>query len=242
MVQAHHSECYIVLLHVTVRLFFRPSHSWSCVTITSGTHSTHTLTKTCLNSLLLTAPTQSRSHHTNLAFFLREEGFARLLLAWLLWGRSLKRLSLVCGNGMAEPNLLTTTSSLPPISTPLTESRNYSPAQNLALSSPGSWRACECVVSPLHLLCVVRGSDVVGLCWSSGAVWLRVCELSGAAAGMQRGVTQHIIHTCPLPRHYQVTRHPPPFHFKQECPKLVLEKEKKSLPAKDNDSPCFCLV
>lgn len=121
---------------------------------------THTLTKTCLNS----APTQSRSHQTNLAFFLSEEAFARLLLAWLLLGRSLKRLSLVCGNGMAEPNLLTTTSSLPPISTALTESRNYSPAQNLALSSPGSGKACECAVSPLHLLCVLRASDVVALC------------------------------------------------------------------------------
>lgn len=132
MVQGHERSLfgvypprYTVMLHVTVRLFFRPSNSRSCVTITSGPHSTHALTKTCMKSSPLTAPTQSHSHHTNLAFFLSEEGFARLLLAWLLLGRSLKRLSLVCGNGMAEPNLLTTTSSLPPISTALTESRNY---------------------------------------------------------------------------------------------------------------------
>lgn len=131
------------------------------------------------------APTQTPSHRTYLAVFLREDGFTRLLLAGLWVGRILKRFNLVRENCMVDSNLLTTTSSLPPISTVLKESRNNSPAQNLALSSPCGWTPCECDVN--------LSAAPVSLCsdrtwgWRLGGVWLRVCELSGA--GMQEGVT-----------------------------------------------------
>lgn len=64
------------------------------------------------------------SHQTNLIFFWSEDLFKILLLAEVLAGRSLRRLSLLCG--MVDPNLFTTTtaSSLPPISTALQLSRN----------------------------------------------------------------------------------------------------------------------
>lgn len=102
------------------------------------------------------SPTTS-SHGTNLAF-LTEDGFNRLLLTTFFLGRSLKRLSLVCGNSMLDPDLLlTTTSSRPPIISTalLKESRNYSPTQNPALSSAGAHKPCEpvCKPAPVSVCC-----------------------------------------------------------------------------------------
>lgn len=154
---------------VTVYLFF--TISWSCVIFSISTDNTQNFHTNIFEFIPADGtPSQTPSHQTNLAFFLREDGFTRLVLAGLLVGRSLKRLSLVCGNGMVGPNLLTTTSSLPPISTVLKESGNYSPAQNLALSSPVGRKPCECVVSLLQFLYEVTGNDVgrlysgLGLC------------------------------------------------------------------------------
>lgn len=104
------------------------------------------------------SPTTS-SHGTNLAFFLTEDGFNRLLLTTFFLGRSLKWLSLVCGNSMLDPDLLvTTTSSRPPIISTalLKESRNYSPAQNPALSSASAHEPCEPVCKP---------APVSACCW-----------------------------------------------------------------------------
>lgn len=71
----------------------------------------------------------------------------RLLLATFLLGRSLKRLSLVCGSGMLDPDPpLTTTSSRPPmVSVALEEIQELQPgpAQNAALSSASAERPCE---------------------------------------------------------------------------------------------------
>lgn len=139
-------------------------------------------------------------HKTNLSFCWSEDGFTDLLHAGLLAGRSLKRLRLLCGNGMID--LLTTTSSLPPISSLPKLFRNYSPEQNLALSSLGGQEPSECVVSLLWSLCALAGREDVK---TTEVVWLHVCKLIGAAAGMQKGVTQHIIHTHLLPPHSQVT-------------------------------------
>lgn len=174
--------------YVAMLYFFLNIYSWSCVIFPSSTDKTQTDP----------APNQSPSHQTNLAFGLSEDGFTRLLLAGLLIGRSLKRLSLVCGNGMLDPNLLTTTSSLPPISTVRKESRNYSPAQNLALSSPGGWKACECVVSLLQFLCVVTGSDVGRLYWGSG-LCVAACLWAewNCSWNAERSDTSHHSHLSP---------------------------------------------
>lgn len=67
------------------------------------------------------------------------------------------------------------------------EFRNYGPAQNLALSSPGGWTPCECVVNlpaAPDPLCSDRKWCRTLL--RLGAVWLRVCKLT--RAGMQEGL------------------------------------------------------
>lgn len=124
------------------------------------------------------SPTTS-SHGTNLAFFLTEDGFNRLLLTTLFLGRSLKRLSLVCWNSMLDPDLLlTTTSSRPPIiSTVLPkESRNYSPAQNPALSSASAHEPCEPVCKP---------ASVSVCCWQE-VMWGDFTEARGCSAACFR--------------------------------------------------------
>lgn len=114
--------------------FFYRLHNY-----TSSTENTQTFTKASMN---LRGP--NPSYHTYLAFIFWD--FTCLLLT--VWtGRSLKRFNLVRENGMLDLSLLTTTSSLPPISTVLKESRNYALVQNLALSSPSGWTPCECDVN-----------------------------------------------------------------------------------------------
>lgn len=87
------------------------------------------------------------AHHTYLAFFCREDGFMRLLPTGLWEGRSLKRFKLVRGNCMVDPFLLTNTSSPPPISTMLKESRNYNPPQSYIQSCwwDTMWVRCKSV-------------------------------------------------------------------------------------------------
>ncbi len=167
-------------------------------------------------------PVPTLACQTYLAVFLWEDGFTRFFLIGLLVGRSLKRFNLVRGNSMVSPSLLTTTSSLPPISTVLKESRNYNPAQNLALSK--SWwldtmwvqyKSVRCSSFSVRWQWVMLREALLSL-W---AVW-RVCELSGAGAGMQAGVTTLRISTHhshlspPTPRPARMPGgHQPPLWF-----------------------------
>ena len=111
----------------------------------------------------------SPSHHTYLAFFL-EDGFTRLLPSGLWAGRSLKRLSLVCGNGMLDLSLVTTTSSLPPMSTVLKGNPEITvPGKPRALSGLSS-TPCECDAKcvPGSCLCVRWQGGTWRVCWGSG--------------------------------------------------------------------------
>lgn len=141
------------------------------------------------------------SQVTNLAFFFPENGFMRLLLATFLLGRSLKRLSLLCGSGMLDPDpLLTTTSSRPPmVSVALEASPGITagPPQNAALSSASADGPCELLLQkPAQFQ--PTGSDV------GRAACLT--KLSRAAAGMPRGVKHRAVCTCPLPPRSWLTR------------------------------------
>lgn len=154
------------------------------------------------------SPTTS-SHGTNLAFFLTEDDFNRLLLTTFFLGRSLKRLNLVCGSSMLDPDLpLTTTSSRPPIISTvlLKESRNYSLAQNPALSSASAHEPCEPVCKPAPVSVCCWQEVMSGDFTEARGCSLRACGLSGAVAGTRSGVKRRIIHTCHLPRRSWETR------------------------------------
>lgn len=204
---------YVITSHFTVSLFFDRLHNY-----TSSTDNTQTFNKASMN---LHGP--NPSHHTYLAFIFWD--FTCLLLT--VWtGRSLKRFNLVRENGMLDLSLLTTTSSLPPISTMLKESRNYALVQNLALSSPSGWTPCECDVNLSTAPVSLYGDRK--WCWKTllcrcvfvswvELEWKRVWRLPDP---------QHIIHTCPLPHHSEMTVTHPAFmagghqlllRFKQEC-------------------------
>ena len=160
-----------------------------------------------LYRLVPAAPTQTLLfHHTYLAFFLEDDGFTRLLPFGLRAGRSLKRLSLVCGSNMLDLSLVTTTSSLPPISTVRKEIQKLWSGKPIA--SPGLfYTPCECDAKkfPGSTLCAVAGRDVDSLLGLRAVCC--ACELELECSREWRlPEHQHIIHTCPLPRTSVVTR------------------------------------
>lgn len=118
------------------------------------------------------------SQGTNLAFFFPENGFMRLLLDTFLLGRSMKRLSLVCGSSMPDPDplLLTTTSSRPPmISAALEEIQELQPFRDKTLLYPSL--ALTDHVSALAKACSSFGAPLTG---SDVGRAVRFAELSGA--------------------------------------------------------------
>lgn len=157
----------------------------------SGTHThTHIADAHTRAWVQSAAPGPSQtSHQTNLIFFRSTELFRCLFLAEVLAGRSLRRLSLLWD--MVNPNLLTTiTSSLPPISTVLRLSGNYSPALVLALRGSGGQKTHKAAA----LICA-RLQEVM----------LQTLCAESYGRNAERGVTQDIIHSRPLPSHSQVT-------------------------------------
>lgn len=125
-----------------------------------------------------------------LFFFVRVGGFRCLILAGLCAGRSLKRFSLARGNCMVDPRLLTITSSLPPISTKLKRIQELQSSTKPPSFIQSWW------LNSVWVCCKSVRCSSFSVWWQEVMLWSlyrgtghdwRVCELSGAGAGMWEG-------------------------------------------------------